>query len=150
MHRRVNFAVALAVVGSFTLPGARPASADDDATVQDVWMLVDAKINGKDLWSPGGRELHWSVSKCPYRIQFKGQVQVDKPTKITYRWERSDGTVLPTQTFDVKKAGSPVDVTPPDPWVVGASGQLFRGAEIFHVLTPSDMSTSTPIKVECE
>ena len=57
MLRRVNFAVALAVVGSFTLPGARPASADDDATVQDVWMLVDAKINGKDLWSPGGREL---------------------------------------------------------------------------------------------
>jgi hypothetical protein len=112
-------------------------------------MMVDAMLNGKDVWSPGGRELHWTASKCPYRIQFKGQVQVDKPTKITYRWERSDGTQLPTQTFDVKTAGSMVDVTPPDAWSVGMSGKLFKGAEIFHVLTPSDMSTSTPIKVDC-
>jgi len=134
-----------------TLPIARAArAADDDASVQDVTMLVDAKINGKDTWSPGGREVHWAASKCPFRIQFKGVVQVDKPTKVTYRWERSDGTTFPTQTFEVKTAGTPVEVTPPDAWNAGKEGVTFRGAETFHVLTPSDMSTTTPIRVECQ
>jgi hypothetical protein len=145
-----QLALLATVTASVILPAAHPAAAEDAATVQDVSMMVDAKLNGKDTWSPGGRELHWAVSKCPFRIQFRGEVTVDKPTKITYRWERSDGTSLPTQTFEVKKAGEPVDVIPPDVWTVGASGQLFRGAEIFHVMTPSDQSTTTPIRVECE
>jgi hypothetical protein len=131
-----------------TLPAA--AAADDEATVQDVTMLVDAKINGKDTWSPGGREVHWAASKCPFKIQFKGVVTVDKPTKVTYRWERSDGTAFPTQTFEVKAGGSPVEITPPDVWNAGRDGVTFRGAETFHVLTPSDMSTTTPIRVECQ
>jgi hypothetical protein len=141
----------LLVVVSLALPGSRQAAAEGiQASVQDVGMMVDAMLNGKDVWSPGGRELHWAVSKCPYPIHFKGQVQVDRPAKVTYRWERSDGTALPTQTFEAKTAGTMVDVTPPDAWSVGMSGKLFRGAETFHVLTPSDMSISTPIKVDCE
>lgn len=148
MLRRI--ALSLAVAVCVTLPVAPRASAEDAANVQDVSMLVDAKINGKDTWSPGGRELRWTASKCPFRIQFKAVVQVDKPTKITYRWERSDGTQLPTQTFEVKTAGAPVEVTPPDAWSVGASGALFRGAETLHVLTPGDTSTTTPIKVDCQ
>jgi hypothetical protein len=141
----------LLVVVSLALPGSHQAAAESaQASVQDVGMMVDAMLNGKDAWSPGGRELQWAVSKCPYQIHFKGQVQVDRPTKITYRWERSDGAVLPTQTFDVKTAGTMVEVTPTDAWGVGMNGRLFRGAETFHVLTPSDVSTSTPIKVECE
>jgi hypothetical protein len=132
------------------LPVARAAFADDEPSVQEISMLVDAKINGKDTWSPGGREVHWAASKCPFRIQFKGLVTVDKPAKVTYRWERSDGTVLPTQTFEVKTAGAPVELTPPDAWSVGRGGVTFRGAETFHVLTPSDLSTTTPIRVECE
>ena len=148
MVRRIALSVTVAVC--VILPGANRASAEDAANVQDVSMLVDAKINGKDTWSPGGREVHWSASKCPVKIQFKGVVEVDKPTKITYRWERSDRSQLATQTFDVKTAGSPVEVTPPDSWNVGASGQTFRGAQTFHVLTPSDLSTSTPIRVDCQ
>ena len=111
-------------------------------------MMVDAMLNGKDAWSPGGRELRWTV-RCPYQIHFKGQLQVDRPTKVTYRWERSDGTMLPTQTFVAKTPGTMLEVTPTDAWSVGLSGTLFRGAETFHVLTPSDLSISTPIKVEC-
>ena len=146
-----SFTAAICTVLPGLVPGigAREAAADDDASVQDVSMMVNAKINGKDTWSPGGREVHWAASKCPFRIQFKGVVQVDKPTKITYRWERSDGTMLPTQTFEVKTAGAPVEL-PPDAWSVGASGMTFRGAETIHVLTPSDLSTTTPIRVECQ
>ncbi len=143
-------AASLAALVVFAVAPVRSgAAADEDANVQDVSMLVDAKTNGKDTWSPGGRELHWSTSKCPLRIQFKAVVQVDKPTKITYRWERSDGTVLPTLTFDVKTAATPVEVTPPDAWNVGGGGGTFRGAETLHVLTPSDLTTTTPIRVEC-
>jgi len=149
MRLSLSVCVLSVLAVSVALPAQRASADDATANVQDVSMLVDAKINGKDTWSPGGRELHWSVSKCPMKIQFKAVVQVDKPTKITYRWERSDGAQLPTQTFDVKTASSPVEVTPPDVWTVGASGQTFRGAETLHVLTPSDMSTSTPIRVEC-
>jgi hypothetical protein len=148
MLRQLTLAATL--TAAVLLPAARPAAAEDAANVQDVSMMVDAKLNGKDVWSPGGRELHWSASKCPFRIQFRGEVTVDKPTKITYRWERSDGTALPTQTFEVKTAGEQVDVRPPDAWTVGRSGQPFRGAEIFHVLTPTDLATTTPIRVECE
>jgi hypothetical protein len=50
----------------------------------------------------------------------------------------------------VKTAGALVDVAPSDAWSVGMSGRLFRGAETFHVLSPGDMSISTPIKVDCE
>ena len=93
--------------------------------------------------------MQWTASKCPLRIQFKGEVTVDKPTKITYRWDRSDGEKTETQTFDVKTANTLVDVTPPDAWSVGKSGQVFRGAATFHVMTPSDLSTSTPLRVDC-
>jgi hypothetical protein len=150
-------AVLVALVVAVTLgPAARPASAEDagpevaPANVESVEMLVDARVNGKDDWSPGGRELQWQVSKCPFKIQFKGEVNVDKPTKITYRWERSDGEHGPVQTFDVKTAGQLVEVTPPDVWNVGKAGQTFRGAATFHVMTPGDMSTTTPVRVECQ
>jgi hypothetical protein len=147
MMLRIAFATVV-FVGAAIVPAS--AATEDAANVLDVSMLVDAKINGKDTWSPGGREVRWSVSKCPLRIQFKGTVQVDKPTKITYRWERSDGTPFEVQTFEVKTAGAPVEVLPPDTWNVGAATATFRGAETFHVLTPSDLSTSTPIRVECQ
>jgi hypothetical protein len=148
MFRSIALPVLIAVC--VTLPATHRAAAEDAANVMDVSMLVDAKINGKDTWSPGGRELDWAASKCPVRIQFKGVVQVDKPTKITYRWERSDGNATETQTFDVKKAGAPVEVVPPVARNVGNPGATFRGAETLHVLTPSDLSTTTPIKVECQ
>jgi len=148
MLRPLTF-VAL-VTAAATLPMANTASAEDAASVNEVSMLVDARVNGKDAWSPGGREFHWAGAKCPFKIQFKGQVLVDKPTKITYRWERSDGEALPTQTFDVPKGDSLVDVTPPDAWNVGAPGKTFRGAETFHVLTPNEMTMSTPIRIECQ
>jgi hypothetical protein len=141
-----------ALAAALVIPSSRPAAAEDTppaANVEQVEMMVDAMLNGKDVWSPGGRELHWSPSKCPYKIQFKGQVKVDKPTKITYRWERSDGEKSADLTFDVKTAGTLVDVTPTEALNLGKPGQTFRGAHTFHVLTPTDISTTTPIKVEC-
>jgi hypothetical protein len=148
MVRSIALSIAVAVCA--TLPVTGPAAADDAATVADVSMLVDAKLNGKDTWSPGGRELDWTASKCPMRIQFKGVVQVDKPTKITYRWEHGDGEATPTLTFDVKKGGASVELSPLEVRNVGQSGATFRGSQTLHVLTPSDLSTTTPIKVDCQ
>jgi hypothetical protein len=147
-------ALALMVGALFVLPGSPEAAADDKAppepaTVTQVGMMVDAMADGKDVWSPGGHELKWSVPKCPYKIQFKGQVQVDKPTKITYRWEWSDGTMMPKHTFDVKTAGTMVDITPLDVWNVGRPGHGFKGAEILHIMAPNEMSMSTPVTVDC-
>ena len=48
-----------------------------------------------------------------------------------------------------KSAGAPVEVTPVDSWSVGMAGQMFRGAETLHVLTPTDSSITTPVRVEC-
>jgi hypothetical protein len=145
-----RFAFVLTVATIVAVPMTNSASADDGPGVNEVSMRVDARTNGKDTWSPGGRELHWAGAKCPLRIQFKGEVLVDRVTKITYRWERSDGTVLPTQTFDVTKPDALVDVAPPDGWDVGAPGKTFRGAETFHVLTPNEMTITTPVRVECQ
>ena len=123
MLRLIALSVAGAAAATLATFAAvhQASAADEAANVLDVSMLVDAKINGKDTWSPGGREVRWSASKCPLRIQFKGTVQVDKPTKITYRWERSDGTPFEIQTFEVKTAGVAVEVTPPDAWSVGTA-----------------------------
>jgi hypothetical protein len=148
--RGLRIAFSMTAAACVLLPATQRAAAEDAASVTDVTMLVDAKLNGKDTWSPGGRELDWQASKCPMRIQFKGVVQVDKPTKITYRWDHGDGEASPTQTFDVKTAGSAVEVLPLDVRNVGKSGAVYRGSETLHVLTPSDLSTTTPFKVECQ
>ena len=134
---------------SDSTPTPAPAPPEPEASVQDVSMMIDAQINGKDAWSPGGREMQWSGAKCPYKISFKGVVQVDRPTKVTYRWERSNGE-KDEGSFDVKKAGEPVEIAPAQSWPVGKPGQQFRGVMTFHVLTPTDLSTSTPIRVDCQ
>jgi hypothetical protein len=127
---------------------AKDAGASDGALVTEVGMMVDELADGKD-WAPGGHEVHLSPPKCPYKVQFKGQVTVDKPTKVTYRWEWSDGTMMPKRTFDVKTAGTMVDLTPFDVWNVGRPGHGFHSVEILHIMAPNEMSVATPVTVDC-
>jgi hypothetical protein len=153
MVRLAAFGVFVALLVAF--PGAPQAAADDKAPaapaaeVTDIAMTVDTTVDGKTVSSPGGHEVQLSAAKCPLKIQFKGKVTVDKPTKITYRWEWSDGTMMPKKTFDVKTAGEAVEITPPDTWNVGRPGGGFHSVEILHILAPNEMSSSTSVRVAC-
>ena len=73
---------------------------------------------------------------CPKTISFSGLITASGgPMTVTYRWERSDGALGPTQSIFFG-AASAQSVT--DTWQLGAS---YSGWERLHILTPNDMSS---------
>ncbi len=74
---------------------------------------------------------------CPKTISFSGLISASGgPMTVTYRWERSDGALGPTQSIFFS-AASAQSVT--DTWQLGAS---YSGWERLHILSPNDMSSS--------
>lgn len=72
---------------------------------------------------------------CPAEIEFIGTIYVNYPTTVSYRWERSDGAAGPVQTTRVNSAGQGVYTR----WrLARPPGQVFRGGERLHVLSPGN------------
>ena len=76
-----------------------------------------------------------SVS-CPQTFNFTGQIVVNVGGTVTYRWERSDGSMGATQTFRFAAGGAQSFV---DSWTISSN---FGGWERLHVLTPNDVSSN--------
>ncbi len=71
---------------------------------------------------------------CPKTIAFSGLITVNGgPMTVTYRWERSDGALGPTQNIFFGAASSQ---TVNESWQLGAS---YSGWERLHILSPNDM-----------
>lgn len=72
---------------------------------------------------------------CPAPLVFTATITAAGPLArpISYQWVRSNGTKLPKRT--VKMTGTSVTVT--DRWRLGASGQMVRGGEQLHILSPN-------------
>ena len=71
---------------------------------------------------------------CPKTIAFSGLITVSGgPVTVTYRWERSDGALGPTQNIFFGAASSQAVN---DTWQLGAS---YNGWERLHVIAPNDM-----------
>ncbi|MGA2160038.1 MAG: hypothetical protein ABSG90_12600 [Dehalococcoidia bacterium] len=82
---------------------------------------------------------------CPKTIAFSGLITANGgPMTVTYRWERSDGAVGPTQSlFFPASSSQPVNET----WQLGAS---YSGWERLHVLAPNDMlSNQASFSLSC-
>jgi hypothetical protein len=72
---------------------------------------------------------------CPASIEFVGTIFVNRPARVSYRWERSDRATGPVQTIFIPGGAGGVRTQ----WQLGRPpGQVFRGAETLHVLSPGD------------
>jgi hypothetical protein len=71
---------------------------------------------------------------CPKTIAFSGLITMSGgPVTVTYRWERSDGALGPTQNIFFGAASSQAVN---DTWQLGTS---YNGWERLHVIAPNDM-----------
>ena len=74
---------------------------------------------------------------CPTTVNFSATIIANGPGTITYRWERSDGTVSPVQSSTFASAGTQMVSTT---WTRSGG----TGWQLLHILTPSD-AVSNPI-----
>jgi hypothetical protein len=71
---------------------------------------------------------------CPASIEFVGTIYVNFPTTVTFRWERSDGATGRVESARINPTGSVVTR-----WQLSRRpGEVFRGSETLHVLSPGD------------
>jgi hypothetical protein len=78
-----------------------------------------------------------SSGPCPVVFTFSGTITTHDATTVTYRWERSDGTMGPTISLPFATASSQ---TVTDSWKLSTTGTSKFWAQL-HVLTPDDISS---------
>lgn len=84
--------------------------------------------------------------RCPTTIEFVGTIFVSRPTRVEYRWERSDGAMGPRESVDIRSAGKGVTTT----WRLGAPRKPFNGWERLRVLSPNGLvSNAAAIQIKC-
>ena len=74
---------------------------------------------------------------CPGTFNFSGSITTNGAGTVTYRWERSDGAIAPTQTLNFRAAGTLPAAA--DSWQLGANGAFWERIRVF---TPNDTSSS--------
>jgi|SRR5665213_712238 hypothetical protein len=97
---------------------------------------------------------------CPARIEFVGHVTVTVPgTRLSYRWERSDGDSgkllhaqvgVPRSTPPDSATAPLVAALPSDFWRAGLPGHNGQYWEVLHILSPVDTrSAIARVDIEC-
>lgn len=89
---------------------------------------------------------------CPVRVTFSATIVVDLPSKVTYRWERSDGAVGPSETVSISGRSSDVkSATVSTSWELRhPPGNRFDAGQILHVMAPNDIkSKEAKIELTC-
>jgi hypothetical protein len=78
---------------------------------------------------------HRYEGRCPASVQFVGTISVNQPTRVSYRWERSDRATGRVETVVIQGRGHSVSTT----WQLSRPrGAVFQGSETLHVLSPGD------------
>ena len=112
--KKLSYLILLALILSLVLTGCVPHK---EFAVTSVTASVDPSS---------------FTGACPKTFNFYAIITVNGPGTVTYKWERSDGAVSPTQSITFAAAGSQTVTTS---WTVGAS---YSGWERVHILTPND------------
>ena len=81
---------------------------------------------------------------CPVRATFTATIVVNLPAKVTYRWERSDGAVGPTETVAISGRSSDVkSYTASTSWELrNPPGKILRVTQKLHVTAPNDIKSN--------
>jgi hypothetical protein len=78
---------------------------------------------------------HRHEGRCPASIAFVGTISVNRPTQVSYRWERSDGATGRVETVVIQGRGQSVSTR----WQLSRPrAEVFRGSQTLHVLSPGD------------
>lgn len=78
---------------------------------------------------------------CPATIEFIATIRVTHPSRVTYRWVRSDGAEGPKRVVDIHGAGQGVT----DSWTLGRGRQNMRIWEQLHVLAPTGIRSARQV-----
>ena len=103
-------------------PGAPPPGQQQSSPVTDV-----------RVYFPGNQPSFTYNGQCPTTITFVGDITVDGPCTVTYKWVRSDGAQGPVET-EVFNAAGAIQVS--TTWKLGASGWSTTQWERIDILTP--------------
>ncbi len=86
------------------------------------------------------------AGRCPTNVEFVGTIFVSRPTRVDYRWERSDGVIGPRESVDIRSAGKGVTTS----WQVGTPRRPFNGWQKLRVLSPNMLlSNPAAIQIKC-
>ena len=85
------------------------------------------------VYFPGNQPSFTYNGQCPTTITFVGDITVDGPCTVTYRWVRSDGAQGPVETEVFNATGAKQVSTT---WKLGGSGWSTTEWERIDILTP--------------
>ena len=85
------------------------------------------------VYFPGNQPSFTYNGQCPTTITFVGDITVDGPCTVTYRWVRSDGVQGPVETEVFNGAGAK---QLSDTWTLGGGGGSITEWERIDILTP--------------
>ncbi|HZQ05804.1 MAG TPA: SdrD B-like domain-containing protein [Anaerolineae bacterium] len=81
-----------------------------------------------------------SSTTCPQTFTFNGAITTNGAGNVTYQWQRSDGSLTPTQVLTFLGAGT--QNVAPDSWTLGVPGFNFNGWDRIQVLTPNNITSA--------
>ena len=85
------------------------------------------------VYFPGNQPSFTYNGQCPTTITFVGDITVDGPCTVTYRWVRSDSAQGPVETEVFNAAGAK---QLSDTWTLGGGGGPITAWERIDILTP--------------
>ena len=109
-------------------PGTQPPPQQQPSPVTDV-----------RVYFPGNQPSFTYNGQCPTTITFVGDITVDGPCTVTYKWVRSDGAQGPVKT-EVFNAAGAKQVS--ETWTLGGSGWSTTEWERIDILTPMPMQSN--------
>ena len=81
---------------------------------------------------------------CPKRFEFTGEITVDKPCVVTYKWIRSDNAMAPVQTIKFKRPGTQ---KVSNYWELSAEGEHWEAVQ---VMEPNPMTSNKAVfRLKC-
>lgn len=94
------------------------------------------------VYFPGDQPSFTYNGPCPTTITFVGEITVDGPATVTYKWVRSDGAEGPVETEVFNQAGA---IQLSDTWTLGGSGWSTTEWERIDLLTPTPMQSNEAV-----
>lgn len=85
------------------------------------------------VYFPGNQPSFTYNGQCPTTITFIGDITVDGPCTVTYRWVRSDSAQGPVETEVFNAAGAK---QLSDTWTLGGAGWATTQWERIDIITP--------------